>query len=70
MEKKHVNMIISSLNSECELLGILNELDKNNSCRFNVALMFGQRSRWWSNNNINETLGHPHCDNNYATLFV
>ena len=59
-------MIISSFNSECELLGILNELDKNNSCRSNVAL----RSRRWSNNNINQTLGHPHCDNNYATLFV
>ena len=32
--------------------------------------MFGQRSRRWSNNNINQTLGHPHCDNNYAALFV
>ena len=20
--------------------------------------------------NINQTFGHPHCDNNYATLFV
>ena len=57
-------MIISLFNSECELLGILNELDKINSCRSNVALMFGQRSRRWSNNNINQTLGHPHCDNN------
>ena len=28
--------------------------------------MFGQRSRRWSNNNINQTLGHPHSDNNYA----
>ena len=26
--------------------------------------MFGQQR----NNNINQTLGHPHCDNNYATL--
>ena len=32
--------------------------------------MFGQRSKRWSNNNINQTLGHPHCDDNYATLFV
>ena len=32
--------------------------------------MFGQRSRRWSNNNINQTLGHPHCDNNYAILFL
>ena len=36
----------------------------------NVALMFGQRSRRCSNDSINQTLGHPHCDNNYATLFV
>ena len=28
--------------------------------------MFGQRSRRWSNNNINQTLGPPHCDNNYT----
>ena len=28
--------------------------------------MFGQRSRWWSNNINYQTLGHPHCDNNYA----
>ena len=26
--------------------------------------MLGQRSRRWSNNNINQTLGH--CDKNYA----
>ena len=64
-------MIISSFNSECELLGILNELDENKqSCRSNVVLMFGQRSRQWSNNNINQTLGHPHCDDIYVTLFV
>ena len=60
-------MIISSSNSECELLGILNELDKMNSCRSNIALMFGRRSRRWSNNN---NINNPNCDNNYATLFV
>ena len=32
--------------------------------------MFGQRSRRWSNDSIIQTLGHPHCDNNYAALFV
>ena len=31
---------------------------KINSCRSNVTLMFGQRSRRWSSNNINQTLGH------------
>ena len=61
--EKNVNMIISSFYSECELLGILNDLHKN-------KLIFGQRIRRWSNNNIIQTLGHPHCDNNYATLFV
>ena len=33
--------------------------------------MFSQRRRRrWSKNNFKQTLGHPHCDNNYATLFV
>ena len=38
--------------------------------RPNVVLMVGQRRRRWTNNNFDQTLGHPHCDNNYATLFV
>ena len=33
--------------------------------------MFGQRRRRrWSKINFKQTLGHPYCDNNYATLFV
>ena len=64
---KNINMIISSFNSKRELLGILNKLDKNKQL---FTKLFGRRSRRWSNNSINQTLGHPHCDNNYVTLFV
>ena len=68
--KKPINMIISSFNCECELLGILNELDKNKQLSIQCCVMFGHSSRRWSNNNINQPLGHPLCDNIYATLFV
>ena len=31
--------------------------------------MLDQRRRRWTNN-VKQTLGHPNCDNNNATLFV